>query len=177
VPGAPYTAAQVASLNAGFHYAFDVATENLSCVEYFAGLGSDADTYQIAQAYGYVANAMAATTYRILPLASPSTGAATIGASDVFINSTGVFFTATPAADGSVTVFLPDSVTGAASANTFVSVQALQGFMLLHELGHQLGLYGADTTAVDNGRNSRAILDHCFERDARGRYQAAQATW
>lgn len=53
---------------------------------------------------------------------------------------------------------------------TFADTWTLRGFMLLHELGHQMGVFGADINAAFNGANSQAVLDHCFNRDAQGIY-------
>ena len=42
--------------------------------------------------------------------------------------------------------------------------------ILLHELGHQVGLFGPDTTPALNGNNSSAVLSDCFTKDSNGVY-------
>ena len=57
---------------------------------------------------------------------------------------------------------------------TFANAATLQGFILLHELGHQLGLFGPDAgpaNAAINGSNSQAVLTNCFTQNAFGVYQ------
>jgi RHS repeat-associated protein len=167
--GATYTATQRQALTNGFHYAFDDATENLSCLTYLSGISKNADNFQIAEAYATIAETLAATTYRILSLPR-GTGAATADNTDVFLNSNGAFFNIRPGANGAVTISIPDSITGRLHPVTFGSLLAFQGFVLLHELGHQLGRYGEDVNAVANGRNSHAILTNCFSTNAQGQY-------
>jgi hypothetical protein len=166
---------QTQALTDGFHYAFEIATRNEDCASFFAKDNAGAETGPDAygQIYVSVANALAATTYRILPLQGGRTGAQTADSTDVFINSKGAFFTAQAAANGSVTVGLPSAINGRLQSITFASLQVFRGFLLLHELGHQVGDYGADTSPVINGRNSQAILDHCFQQNAQGVWSGA----
>jgi hypothetical protein len=89
------------------------------------------------------ANVLENTLYRLLPLPQgPGTGAQTIDMYNVMINTAGAF--------------------------TFANMSTFQGFMVLHELGHQTGVFGPDLDAAGNGTNSQAVLDHCFKKDARG---------
>jgi hypothetical protein len=108
------------------------------------------------------------TMYRILPLAG-GVGAQTVDTYDVFINQNGAFFNAGLNANGTVSVIMPNS-SGVSTSFTFANTATLDGFILLHELGHQVGLYGPDTNPASNGTNSKAVLDNCFTKDAQGVY-------
>jgi hypothetical protein len=110
------------------------------------------------------------TTYRLVVLPQgPGAGAQTVGPTDVQINTAGAFFTAMPNANGSVTVGLPNAA-GVLTAVTFASKSVFEGFILLHELGHQTKVYGDDVDAATNGTNSKGVLDNCFTKDAQGVY-------
>jgi RHS repeat-associated protein len=107
-----------------------------------------------------------ATLYMLEPLQA-GTGAQTNGSESVFINVNGAFFNTAPNANGTVTVLMPNKQ-GVQSAFTFASLSDLQGFILLHELGHQLGTFGPDINAAANGQNSASVLDNCFTQGANG---------
>lgn len=158
--GSNYTGSQLQTLASGFNDAL-AHTDNVDCALFYSG--GDDDPVLATQ------TAHADTTYRILPLSSPGFGAQTVDYNTVFINSQGAFFTASPNPNGTVTVGLPNS-NGVMTAVTFANLATLDGFLLLHELGHQLGLYGEDLTPAVNGANSKAVLDQCFTADAQGVY-------
>ena len=102
--------------------------------------------------------------YSFLPL-TEGAGATPQDSYNVIINSNGAFFNAAEKPNGTVSVQMPDS-TGAPISFTFVNTAALRGFLLLHELGHQMGLFlhdGDDLAA--NGKNSQAVLDRCFKTE------------
>lgn len=99
----------------------------------------------------------------------PSTGAYTTRSTEVTINRAGAFFTAMPNSNGTVTVGMPNPA-GISASFTFADTATLQGLLLLHELGHQMGVFGRDLNAAVNGANTQAVLDHCFRRDAQGVY-------
>jgi hypothetical protein len=115
-----------------------------------------------------VATLLTNTTYRLVAL-GPGIGAETVDPNSVFLNTDGAFFNAGPAANGLVTVHMPNAA-GVQSTFTFGSVSAFQGFILLHELGHQTGAFGPDVDAGTNGANSQGILDNCVAKNAQGVY-------
>lgn len=150
--GGNYTQAQMKALSAGFSSAL-AHVADLPCASLFA-LSSD-------NAVSVADNALFNTTYRLLQLPqSPGAGAQTVDSTDVQINTAGVFNYATNS-NGTVTVNLPNRK-GKHTSLTFANAETLQGFILLHELGHEVGLFGPDTTASINGNNSNAVLSNCF---------------
>jgi hypothetical protein len=137
-------------------------TDQVDCATFYAGGDEDPSLA--------VANVLENTLYRLVVLPQgPGTGAQTIDLTDVMINTTGAFFNAAPNANGTVTVGMPNPA-GVQASFTFANMSTFQGFMLLHELGHQMGVFGADVDAAANGSNSQAVLDHCYRRDAQGVY-------
>jgi hypothetical protein len=134
----------------------------VDCATFFAGGDEDPSLK--------VASVLENTLYRLLPFPQgPGTGAQTIDVGNVMINTAGALFNAAPNANGTVTVGMPNAA-GVQTQFTFADSSTLRGFMLLHELGHQMAVFGADTDAAVNGANSQAVLDHCFNRDAQGIY-------
>jgi RHS repeat-associated protein len=163
--GNNYTAAQMLALTNGLNNAL-THTDQVDCATFYAG-GDDDPSLATA-------NVLENTTYRLLrlpqgPGGTSPPGAETADRTNVFINTAGAFFTAAPSANGTVTVTMPNTA-GVPMSSTFANTATLQGFILLHELGHQMGVFGADTNAATNGANSQAVLDHCFRRDAQGVY-------
>jgi hypothetical protein len=159
--GNNYTRQQMQGLTNGLNNAL-THTDQVDCATFFAG-GDDDPSLRV----GYV---LENTLYRLLPLPQGSgTGAQTIDVSNVMINTAGAFFNAAPNANGTVTVFMPNAE-GVQTQFTFADTSALRGFMLLHELGHQMAVFGDDVSAAINGANSQAVLDACFKRDAQGIY-------
>ena len=123
----------------------------------FAGKGTASDNFAIADGLEYVLGRLAATTYRILDLPGTAT-LATISPVDVFIDRDGAYFT-TPDASGNITLTLP-----ATGLRLTMEAQAARALMVLHELGHQLGvLFTPDAGNVGlNEANTRRVLEGCF---------------
>ena len=107
------------------------------------------------------------TDYRVVGFGSDrkGQGAATISSESVFINSQGAFFS-TPSAEGQVTLNIPGAQI------TFLSQASADAFLLLHELGHQTGVFTADAgfRGADqvNAENSWQVLTNCFGIDKPG---------
>ena len=160
VPGGNnYTPAQMQGLTNGLNNALS-HTDQVDCATFYAG-GDDDPSLAVA-------NDLENTLYRLLPLPQgPGTGAQTIDLTNVMINTAGAFFNAGANANGTVTVGMPNGA-GVQAAFTFANMSTFQGFILLHELGHQTGVFGPDVDAAANGTNSQAVLDHCFKTDAQG---------
>jgi hypothetical protein len=110
--------------------------------------------------------ALEATTYWVEPL-NPGVGAQTVNANTVFLNSNGAFFNAGANANGTVSVRMPNA-NGVFRVFTFANLATLEGFLILHELGHQVGLYGPDVNRAANGQNSQLVLSNCFTMNAQG---------
>jgi hypothetical protein len=116
--------------------------------------------------------------YRLLSLPS-GVGAWTVGAptpsdpsysTNVTINTDGAFFNAGPNPNGTESVTMPNS-SGVSTSFTFASLSTFGRFLLLHELGHQVGVFGPDSASAGaNGANSQAVLNDCFQQDALGVY-------
>jgi len=158
--GNDYTQTQMQDLTDGLNDALDHLdpTKGLDCAQLLEPSDNEnaADDAQTA---------LENTLYRILPL-GPSAGASTpTGSSNtVFVNANGAFFNATPNANGTVTVTMPNAA-GVSTNYTFASAAVLQGFMLLHELGHETGAFGPDSgpaNAAVNGQYSLSVLQDCF---------------
>jgi len=94
-----------------------------------------------------------ATTYRFLDLNNPTTGAATIDPSTVFINSNGPYmnFAPAPGKPGPFGLYWTQS--------------QFRAFILLHELGHQLSPitgFKPDAGSPLNKAQSGQVLSRCF---------------
>ncbi len=154
---------------------------NATCANFFAG--NPIGGFEAALAA--VQDTMANTDYRLISLGANSTGASTNSPTSVFLNTDGAFFTAAAAPNGMVTVQMPNAQ-GVTSNFTFASVSILDAFLLLHELGHQMGAYGASNAdgsvladgrtpnangLMNNGINSAAVLNNCFSQNAAGVWQ------
>jgi RHS repeat-associated protein len=106
------------------------------------------------------------TEYRILPTQAPTwtgnsvsvVGAHTNSPFSVFINSHGPLFnqTVTNPANGASTIL---------DLGTGLRGHAFGALLLLHELGHQLRMFGADAGDPMRNRNfTQQVLDNCFTR-------------
>jgi hypothetical protein len=114
------------------------------------------------------------TNYRVIPLGAPTldasgrataTGAGTVGPNDVFINSQGFFFDQNVfvAASGAFAYF--DFGTGL-SGNDWGAL------LLLHELGHQTGVFKPDAGSSSlNSAQTQSVLDNCFTSAGGGLYK------
>lgn len=156
-----YTQSQYQALLNGFKDALERVSSKPDCAGFFVASTFDHDL-------SAASNALEDTTYRIISLPSAGFGAATMGPGDVFINSNGSFFIT---GNGSIVATMPDSQ-GKATQILFGSTTAFEGFILLHELGHEMGVFGKDAgypgADAVNGSNSKSILDNCFNQDAKG---------
>lgn len=148
-----------AALDNGFNQAQSHA-QQMDCAMFFAA--GDDDPVNATE--GILEN----TLYRLLPLPN-NTVAQTADRYDVQINTAGAFFNAAANANGTVTVTMPNAA-GTMTLFTFANLATFQGFLLLHELGHQAGVFGIDVNAAANGANSQAVLNHCFTKYAQGVY-------
>ena len=98
------------------------------------------------------------TTYRIMGLSNNTAGAVTRAKDLVWINEDGPFVTDEntqhiPSDKKDIITFTEVKFPSGATKNAFI---------LLHELGHQLGIFPRDTYPWINGTHSLAILDNCF---------------
>jgi hypothetical protein len=94
-----------------------------------------------------------ATQYRFLDMQNPNTGAATISPNNVFVNSNGPYMTYTPT-PGQTGPF-----------GRYWTQGQFRGFILLHELGHQLSPvtgFKPDANSPLNQQQSRQVLSVCF---------------
>lgn len=125
-----------------------------------------------------VHHVMSRTEYRILALDKPSTGATTPRAEgsagfvfEVFLNSTGAFFNATPDESGLIRMNIPDPGSAQGFEQFKMTQQGMRAFIMLHELGHQMNKFGPDVEPVVNRRNSLNIIDKCFRKGSDGVYR------
>lgn len=104
-------------------------------------------------------------SYRFVPMGAPAVGddggvkvvgAATIEKKAVFINNQGPFMSPVMLVPGKSGFQIVDMGTGLRGAD-------FSGLLLLHELGHVMGLFGpdADDSAL-NRSNTQRVLDSCF---------------
>ena len=144
-------------VTAGFQEALR-RLENPNCAKIFDPDGSFADPVETLKN----------TIYRILPMPKLTTGAATVDASHVFINSSSYFFKQN----------LYDPATGRFGFYDFgtgLTGASWDALLLLHELGHQTGVFGNDAgpnaNPDQNRTNTRTVLDNCFKSLRGGLYR------
>jgi hypothetical protein len=156
-------------LNNGHNNAIAHVTDtSTNCAGFFAGSTASVPEVNPADIQSAVA-ALENTVYTVASIAAGSGyPAQTLSSTSVIISPTGAFFT-TAMANGMVAATMPDS-TGAQDIVIFSSLATLEGFIMLHELGHQLNRFGPDASSAVNGANSQAVLDNCFTQDANGVY-------
>ena len=113
---------------------------------------------------GVLENMIADTEYTIKPFTGKDTGeAASTNPDNVFdvtLNSNGPFFE-TPNGNLTATSYGPNAA-GADVPFTFGSVAVLEAAIILHELGHEVGVLPSDVDPAVNGQNSASILQNCF---------------
>jgi RHS repeat-associated protein len=169
--GNTYTTAQMQALTNGFNNALSDLQTNGPCGQFLA----DGDANSEVGGDEYAQSLLLDTNYRLLPFGSGRSGegAQTNSSDSVFINTQGAFFNATASQNGTVTVFIPNSA-GVQTQFTFANMATFQGFLLLHELGHQTGVLGPDSgpgiPPGTNLANSQAVLNNCFTLNAQGVY-------
>jgi RHS repeat-associated protein len=149
--------ALVSAFQRAFREAWSVLQTDPNCA------GSLVNQPAESSAASYVTGVLADTTYRIMPfgLGMSAVGAQTNEDGSVFINQTGAFFTLQPNASGNVTFNIPSPTTGRWVAVTLPQVD-FQAFIILHETGHETGVFGPDQNPVVNGQHSWDVLENCF---------------
>ena len=135
--------------NAGFDEALNRLKDS-KCRKIFCKTGKDLG-------YDYLANILKNTSYYIEPLPRGA-GAATESTDEVFIGNSGPFFT------GDTNISIPPAQMGLSSwpSVNFQSPAQMRAFILLHELGHQTGVFGPDQFDFINGQHSIKVLENCF---------------
>lgn len=148
------TPEQVAAFNAGFAEALNRLKNNPDCRKLFCKNKGGLDPEKVLDD----------TEYRILPFEGSHAGAQTNSVNSVFLNLNGPFF-GNPSKNGTATTYIPSSnpQLNTSTQVTFGSQSQLQAFILLHELGHQLGIFPDDVFKFINGSNSLKVLEHCFK--------------
>jgi hypothetical protein len=103
--------------------------------------------------------------YRFLPLGEPKVdrntgevsvvGAATNSATSVFVNTQGPFL--------NQNMFVPGAGLKTLDFHSGLRGASFDALILLHELGHQLGIFGPDKDKPDlNRKYTQQVLDACF---------------
>ena len=135
---------------------------NKACADFF---GMEGTTLFGMDSAEYAIGVLGNTEYRVLPLGAPTsvsgtsnytvTGAQTNSPRSVFINSQGPFF------DTSINI--PGGGNRTFDFGTGLSGPAFGALLLLHELGHQMGLFGADASDPQlNRQHTQQVQDACF---------------
>jgi len=146
------------AVTAGFQEALKRLKDNPNCAKMFDPDGSYADPLATLED----------TVYRILPIPKLSTGAQTSDSSHVFINANSYFFhqNVYDPATGKFNYY--DFGTGLTGASW-------DALLLLHELGHETGVFGSDAgpdaNPSQNRTNTQSVLDHCFKSVGGGAYR------
>ena len=129
----------------GWDEMINVLAHTSSCAKFFADNGHSSTE---------VAAALGATTYKVYSFkkGEESIGAKTLGPIDVEINADGLFITAT---GGKITLN---------RQRYDLSLDSnVRGMVLLHELGHELGIFPADRGNPElNAHHSLTIIGSCF---------------
>jgi hypothetical protein len=142
--------------DSAFKDAWKILQRNQSCANLFdPGGGTSAASAD--------QGVLASTLYAITPFPATQSGvgAQKISRTVVDINLKGAMFTATPSSMGQVTITVP-TPSGRLVPVTLGSQSDLGAFVILHELGHQVGVFPPDKTPSINGQNSWAVLTDCF---------------
>jgi hypothetical protein len=131
----------------GWKTAMQALNEAKNCRKFFADNGHD---------YAEVIRTLEATDYHFYKM-QDGVGAATMDAKTVYINTNGVFV---DAADGWVTLNR--------KRYDLEEPDRVRAMVLLHELGHQLGIFGADAgpdLESVNAAHSLDIIRNCLPGD------------
>ena len=129
----------------GWDEMINVLAHGSSCAKFFADNG-----HPVSE----VAASLGATNYKVylFKKGEDGIGAKTLGPVDVEINAAGIFVTAT---DGKITLNR--------RGYDLAEVSNVRGMILLHELGHELGIFGADRENAElNAHHSLLIIQNCF---------------
>jgi hypothetical protein len=128
----------------GWDEMISVLAHASNCAKFFADNGHSVNE---------VAASLQATNYKVYPFKKEDNiGAKTLGPVDVEINADGLFLTAT---DGKITLNR--------RRYDLSQVSYVRGMILLHELGHELGIFPADREDAElNARHSLTIIRNCF---------------
>jgi RHS repeat-associated protein len=148
----PATPDQVSQINAGFAEALN-RLGNSDCRKLFCKNKNNLDPKKV----------LAATQYEVSQTLQSSTGAATIAQNLVYLGARGIFFT--PGTTANIPSDNPQISTKIEI--NFSSVADKAAFVLLHELGHQVGIFPPDVFGFINGRHSLRVLDACFKTGAK----------
>ena len=159
--GGKYSISQTAAITNGFNAAIGYL-DNPKCADLFVTEGTP--DFATATAVEQLEN----TTYGVTSM-KPGVAAVTENSTWVELASNGAFFNSAPNANGTVSETGPNS-NGKDTTFTFASTTVLQAFILLHELGHQMGVLPPDANKAINGANSAAVLQDCFTK-VNGVYQ------
>jgi RHS repeat-associated protein len=158
------TAAQIASLQAAFNDAMQ-RLQNPDCMGLFETTTGPPELNQGANQWAAFAvfGTLQSTEYQIVAFGSSGSGAQTLSPTWVQVNSQGAMF-ATPNAQGQLYISVPNPTTGVPTQlATPLSTADVGAFILLHELGHQVGVFGADADSpAVNGQHSWDVLENCF---------------
>ena len=126
------------ALNEGLANALRALNHKKTCSSFYGGKGPQR---------------LKVTQYRFLDMHNPTTGAATISPNNVFVNSKGPYMTYTPT-PGKAGPF-----------GRYWTQGQFRGFILLHELGHQLSPqtgFKPDAGSPLNQAQSQQVLSVCF---------------
>ena len=156
--GPKNTPEQISAFNGGFAEALR-RLNNSDCLKLFCDDGKKKKRNKSPKMLDPV-DVLDHTEYHIYPFSGNSkAGAQTNSTNSVFINSNGPFF-----GDNS-TIYIPNDKPGITSLREvpFGSLDEMRAFILLHELGHQVGIFPADLFPFINGTHSLRVLEACFK--------------
>ena len=123
----------------------------------------EGDTIPSSLATAFASTTLETTQYQIVAFGVDSTAGAQVQSPTfVQVNSQGAMF-ATPNAQEQLYMSVPDPTTGVMTQLAPLPAADVGAFILLHELGHQAGVFGADTgNDALEGQESWSILQNCF---------------
>jgi hypothetical protein len=154
---APYTTAQLNALQMGFGTMW-LKVANYDCAR--ALQGSLSGTSGLREL-------LSNTEYRILKLATGE--AAKLTDTLIVIDPDRAFFNRLADANNIVTFYLSDN--DGPGDGMRMSLADFRGFLLLHELGHQTGVFPPDLDKSVNKRNSLSVINNCFKKGTDGLYR------
>ena len=148
-------------VNQGYDVALD-KLNNPDCAGLLAGSSAPASEYLALSGTGaYLQQMMADTTYRAAPI--PGGEAQTIDPENVMINRAGSFFRKLSAPNATMNVTIASPTTPGATVTLAIQKADYQAALLLHELGHQTGVFGDDDENPQlNSAFTLSVLQDCF---------------